>query len=293
MLQHCLICTDLKDGLQRLTKFVDSLEHSGLTEITFLHSVPLWTQGEIPRVDNDKIKEVKTYFDSQLSYTSQTIKVNVEVVSGEAVNNIIDLVNKQNIDFVILGTSIRSAIQESLFGSTATNLTKKLQIPVMILRPQLISIFRIEELALRCEHLNRFWLLPYKGGKSSRYLIDQVKKSCEKQCLNTHRQILLLTVVEDISRSQLLVENNIVEAKKELITIKKELESVGLDVVDCLVKKGDPISETLNVALEYDISTIAIADDRDNILLDWTIRSFGQEILHRSWFPLLYFPLEK
>jgi hypothetical protein len=100
-------------------------------------------------------------------------------------------------------------------------------------------------------------------------------------------------VVEDISRSQLLVENNLVEAKKELARVKGELESVGLDVVDCLVKKGDPINETLNVALEYDISTIAIADDRDNILLDWTIRSFGQEILHRSWFPLLYFPLEK
>jgi len=293
MLQHCLICTDLKDGLQRLTKFVDSLEKSGLTEITFLHSVPLWTQGEIPRIDNDKISEVKAYFDSELSYTSQTIKVNVEVLSGEPVNNIIDLVNKQNIDFVILGTSIRSAIQESLFGSTATNLTKKLSIPVMILRPQLISILRVEELALRCQHLNRFWLLPYKGGKSSRYLIDKVKASCEQQCLNTHRQILLLTVVEDISRSQLLVENNLVEAKKELAQVKGELESVGLDVVDCLVKKGDPINETLNVALEYDISTIAIADDRDNILLDWTIRSFGQEILHRSWFPLLYFPLEK
>ncbi len=293
MLQHCLICTDLKEGLQRLTTFVDNLEKSGLTEITFLHSVPLWTQGEIPRIDKDKIDEAKSYFESNLNYNSSTIKVNIEVVSGEPANNIYDIVQQTNIDFVILGTSIKNAIQEGLFGSTATNLTKRLKIPVMILRPQLISTFRREELALRCEHLNSFWLLPYKGGKSSRYLIDRLKKHCQQQCLNTHRQVLLLTVVEDISRSQLLVENNFVEAQKELLKIKAELETVGLDVVDCLVKKGSPIPETLQVALEYDISAIALADDRENILLDWTIRSFGQEILHRSWFPLLYFPLEK
>ncbi|AFZ46575.1 UspA domain-containing protein [Cyanobacterium stanieri PCC 7202] len=292
MLQRCLICTDLKDGLHKLTRFVASFEHSGLKEITFLHSVPVWTEGEIPRIDYERIEEVKNFLSSQLENVPDTIKVNIEVISGDATPNIIETVEKYNIDFVILGTAVRTAIQEGLFGSTATKLTKKLKVPLMILRPQLISVYRDEELALRCKHLNRFWLVPYKGGKSSRYLIDKVKEYCQKETIKTRHQILLLTVVEEVSRSPILLENRLENAEKDLAVVEQELKDLGLEV-QSLVKKGDPITEILDVALNYDVSAIAIADDRDNILLNWTVRSFGQEILHRSWFPLVYFPLEK
>ncbi|MGY6529697.1 MAG: universal stress protein [Cyanobacterium sp.] len=292
MLQRCLICTDLKDGLQKLARFISSFEHSGLKEITFLHSVPLWTEGEIPRVDQDKIDEVKNFLSSQLENVPDSIKVNVEVLSGEPTTNIIETVEKNNIDFVILGTTVKTAIQEGIFGSTATKLTKKLKVPFMILRPQLISVYRDEELALRCKHLNRFWLVPYKGGKSSRYLINKVKEYCQKESLKTQHQILLVTVVEEVSRSPLLLENRVENAQKDLAKVEQELKDLGLEV-QSIVKKGDPILEILDLALNYDVSAIAVADDRDNILLNWTVKSFAQEILHRSWFPLVYFPLEK
>lgn len=292
MLQRCLICTDLKDGLHKLTRFVASFKDSGLKEITFLHSVPIWTEGEIPRINYEKIEEVKNFLSSQLDNIPDTIKVNIEVISGDATSNIIETVGKYNIDFIILGTALKTAIQDGLFGSTATKLTKKLKVPFMILRPQLISVYRDEELALRCQNLNRFWLVPYKGGKSSRYLIDKVKQYCQQETIDTHHQILLLTVVEEVSRSPILLENRMANAQKDLAVVEQELKDLGLEV-QSLVKKGDPVTETLDVALNYDISAIAIADDRDNFLLNWTVRSFGQEILHRSWFPLVYFPLEK
>lgn len=287
MFKRCLICTDLKEGLQRLTKFVDHLGAGGLEEITFFHSVPLWTQGEIPRIDKDKINEAKAFFTNSLPSIPDGITVNIEVASGDASQNIVETVKKFNCDFVIIGTALKNAIQEGLFGSTATKLTKKLKVPLMILRPQLISIFREEELALRCRHLNDFWLIPYKDGKSSNYLIKRIKQYATDKIIAEGHKILLLTVIEDISRSPLLIEDNFNRAKKELEKIKQDLEALGMNV-DYLVKKGDPIPETLKVALDYDISAITLADDRDNIFLDWTLRTFGQEILHRSWFPLFY-----
>ncbi|MBF2056687.1 MAG: universal stress protein [Cyanobacterium sp. T60_A2020_053] len=287
MFKRCLICTDLTEGLQRLSKFVEDLGAGGLEEITFFHSVPLWTQGEIPRVDTDKINEAKAFLNNSLPSIPDGMTVNIEVASGDASNTILEAVKKFNCDFVIIGTALKNAIQKGIFGSTATKLTKKLNVPIMILRPQLISIFREEELALRCRHLNDFWLIPYKGGKSSNYLIKKIKQYATDKVISKGHKILLLTVIEDISRSPLLIEDNFNRAKKELEKIKQDLDSLGMDV-DYLVKKGDPIPETLNVALEYDISAIALADDHDNILLDWTLRTFGQEILHRSWFPLFY-----
>ena len=63
--------------------------------------------------------------------------------------------------------------------------------------------------------------------------------------------------------------------------------------METLVVKGNPFLETIKLAFEYDISAIAICDDQDHGILDWTVPSYAQEILHRSWFPLLYFPLPR
>ena len=292
MFQRCLICTDLTDGLQRLVKFVDSLANGGLTEITFFHSVPVWDEGEIARVDTEKIEEVKTFFTSLLKSTSEQVKVNIEVPSGDVIANITQAIDKYQVDFIIIGIPYRRAWKESIFGSTSLQLTKKVQIPMMIFRPQLISVYREEEIALRCQHLNQFWLIPYNDSQAGRYLIEKIKDYARQKPVPAQQKCLLLTVVEDTARSQVLIDNHFQEAEQKLSGIKAELEAMGIEV-ETLVTKGNPFQETIKVAFDYDISAIAIADDKDHGILNWTLTSYAQEVLHRSWFPLLYFPLVK
>ena len=292
MFQRCLVCTDLTDGLQRLIKFVDSLADGGLTEITFFHSVPVWEEGEVPRVDTEKIEEVKAFFTSLLKSTSEQVKVNIEIPSGDVVENIIRVIDKYQVDFIITGIPFRRAWKEGIFGSTSVQLTKKVKIPIMIFRPQLISVYREEEIALRCQHLNQFWLIPYNDGEAGRYLIDKIKDYARQKPVARQQKCLLLTVVEDTARSQVLIDSHFQAAEQKLSSIKVELEALGLEV-QTLVTKGNPFQETIKVAFDYDISAIAIADDKDHGILNWTFSSYAQEVLHRSWFPLLYFPLAK
>lgn len=291
MFQRCLICTDLTDGLQRLVSDVKSLADSGLTEITFLHIVPLWEEGQVPRINVEEIELAKEKLSSALAYSDDEVKVNVEVTSGNIIDNILKVIKKYKPDFVITGTPLRSSLQERIFGSTTMDLTKKVKIPVMILRPQLISVYTSEEMKIRCSKLNDYWLVPCYDIDNTRYLLERIKFYAKEKPSTVKHKYLFLVVIDDVSRSDLIVENSVKDAQQKSEVVKKELESLGLEV-EVIVTTGNPLQETLKAALTHDIHAIAIADDQDS-LLDWTVKSFTQEVLHRSWFPVVFFPFNK
>lgn len=291
MFESCLICTDYKDGLQRFLSYASALGESGLREITFLHNVPLWNKGQVPREDKEKIAFMKEKFNSSLK-PSEGVKVNIEITSGLVTENILKAIKKYQPQCLILGTSLRGITEDRIFGSTTMNVVEKINIPIMILRPQLISVYTSEELELRCRHLNRCWLVPCYDVDKAHYLINQLKTFATSKCSIAPHKYIILAVIDDVSRSEILVKNRIEEVETKLNEVKEELQSLGLEV-EVMVKVGNPILETLDVALTEDISAIAVTDDREYGLLDWTIPSFTQKVLHRSWFPIVFFPYHK
>jgi nucleotide-binding universal stress UspA family protein len=288
MFQRCLICTDFTDGLQRLVYFVPSLAKSGLKEIVFLHSVPVWEEGEVPRVDQEKIAQVKESLSPALQNIPAKVTVKVEVPSGEPLETIPKVVADYGIDVILTGTPLRSSWQEKIFGSTSMELAKSVDVPLMIFRPQLISVYTEEELDLRCQHLCRYLLIPYNDEKTAHYLVERIKDYAAKRPENSLQKCLLVWVIDDTARSSILIEHRIQEARSKLTQIKAELEALDLEV-EVQVRIGRPLNEIIEMAYVYDISAIAVAADRDHGLLEWTVPSFSQEVLHRSWFPLLFF----
>ena len=79
MFQRFLICTDLDDGLQRLVNFVPSLAVGGVQQLTFLHSVPVWEEGGVPRPDTEKIEAARNFLSQAKQAVSDGIQVNLEV----------------------------------------------------------------------------------------------------------------------------------------------------------------------------------------------------------------------
>lgn len=295
MFKHCLICTDFTDGLQRIVHFVSALKQDGFEKVTFLHSVPIWEEGEIPRVDKEKIEEAKIKLSPALENIPEGMSVNVEVLSGNADENILQVVNKYDIDFIITGTPLSSSWQNLLFGSTTAKLTKKLDVPMMVLRPQLVTVYREEELVSRLAHLNSYWLISYQHHSHDDDLIQKIKDYAADKTHKFIPKCLVMSVVEDVSRSELLIESHLQEAKVKLNQIKQELESVGVQV-ETMVKKGNLTEEIFETAFTYDISAIVVANDRDDKVIDrilnFTLGSDSQHLLNCSWFPLIYFPIK-
>ena len=293
MFQSCLICTDFTDGLHRLIDCVPSLAQSGLKKIVFFHSVPLWSEGEVPRIDEEKIEEGKQRLQRAGDNCPESVEIAVEVISGKPLDTIPRLLKKHPVDVIMMGSPIRTLAQEKVFGSTSAGLAKLTAQPLNIIRPELITTYTREELALRCQHLYRYLLIPYNDSKTARYLIDEIVKYAKDRPENSLKQCMLMSVIDDSGRrASLVAEQRIEDAEKSLAKVKAELESLDIEV-NTLVKQGNPLKEITTAALDFDISAIAIATDYRNNLLQWTVRSFANDVMRSSWFPVLLFSPKK
>ena len=289
MFQRALVCTDFSDGLHRLVDFVPSLVQSGLQQICFFHNAPLLKEREIPRVDEEKAQKARDRLSVALQNSPADVEIQVEVQTGRPIDNILKLAKDHQTDVILLGMPSRSLLNEKLFGSTTMGLAQRCTTPLLTLRPQLISTYTTEELDLRCQHLFRYFLIPYDGSKAAQYLVEQVKRYFKAHPNPVLEQCLLLWIVDESGRRELRGGSQVADAEAKLTTVQQDLSALGI-MVKTEVRVGNPVTETLSAAMDHDISAIATSSNSLGKLLEWSIPSFTGEILRKSWHPVLYFP---
>ncbi|RMF21738.1 MAG: universal stress protein [Cyanobacteria bacterium J083] len=292
MFRSCLICTNFTDGLQRFIGCVPDLAKSGLEKIIFFHSVPVWEEGEVPRIDEEKMAQARARLAPARQKVPLGVEVIIEVVSGKPLDTIPRILEKHPVDVILTGTSIHSLLEEKFFGSTTKGLARCTEIPLMIFRPQLLITYTIEELSLRCQHLWRYLLIPYSEGKAGNYLIEKIKQYAKNRPANSLEKCLLISVVEESGRARNMIPYRLKEAEAKLREIQQELVDLGLET-QIKVTQGNPFQEILAAALDFDISAIAIANDYRSSLLEWTVPSLAENIMRNSWFPVLFFSPKK
>lgn len=292
MFKRLLICTDLVDGLQRLVDFIPSLAVGGVEQIVFLYVAAISADQAVPHVDESAIAAARKRL--TVSNVPEGVEVKIEVQSGQPIERILSMIATHQSDIIFVGAQSRSLLTEKLFGSTTTSLCQRIKIPVLILRPQLLSTYTIEELDLRCRHLFRYFLIPYDGSSVADYLIEQVKQAARDRAPDSLDACLLCWVVEGGGRralSALMKEEETKKAKAKLEQVKGELAALGLEVTTQLLY-GEAVPEILLAAQEFDISAITIASDSFGKLMELSVPSFAGELLRRSWHPVIYFPMK-
>jgi nucleotide-binding universal stress UspA family protein len=289
MFQRLLICTDFSDGLHRLVKFVPSFAASGIKRLVFLNSVPFIDCEGVPRADVKKIEQARERLGIALNHDVPDIDVHIDVESGRSVDLILKAVEEHAIDLILMGTPTRSLLAEKLFGSTTVELAQRLTVPLMILRPQLIATYTSEELELRCRHLWRYLLVPYHGSEASKYLLQRLKQMMQQPSIAL-QQLHLCWVVEGIRRRDVPIHYQIEKAQQELESVATALATLGVSIDAVEVREGDPIVEVLAAAQMADVSAIVTTSTNANKLLKWSTPQFTDELLRRSWHPILYFP---
>lgn len=292
MFKRAIICTDLEDGLHRLVNFVPNLALSGLKHITFLHTTALLTDREIPRPDKEKVEHANAILSRALENCPDGVEVNIDIQSGRPEDHIFKSIKANSPDLLILGTESRSQLTEKLFGSTTVNLCKRLSIPIMILRPQLVSTYTVDELKIRCENLFRYFLVPYDDSKAANFLVQKISQSAADRPTDSLQHALLVWVVDKVTRRSLrdVAQYQLQEAETKLAEAKANLTNAGLDV-ETLVKRGEAIPEILSAGMEHDISCITISSSSFGKLAEWSSPSFAGQLLRQSWHPVIYFPM--
>jgi nucleotide-binding universal stress UspA family protein len=283
MFHRILICTDFTDGLQRLVRFVPQLAQGGMQQITFLHIAPMTEDISVPKPDAAKIEQARTQLAPALEQIPDGVEVQIEVESGKPVDVILRTVKKYQSDVILMGTQSRNLLTEKLFGSTTAGLAQRSTVPLMAVRPQLISAMTSEELNLRCQHLFRELLVPYDDGDAAKYTIAEITKRAD----DSHT-CNLCRVVES-SRYELSAAEEQRIISESLEPAQAQLQAAGLQA-EIELRKGSAITQILQAAQERDISAIAISSNLSNRAFG-SVPSFAAELLRRSVYPILLFPI--
>lgn len=292
MFQSGLICTNFSDGLQRLVEYVPELAQSGLKQIIFFHSIPAWKQGRIPSAHDPEIIEARQKLEPALKEIPDGIDVKIEINPGRPHEAILELLKKYPIDVIFTIPPSINGTNEQIFGQPTLDLAKATNIPLMLMRAELTSVYMNDELALRCQHLWRYLLIPYDDGDAAQYLISQIKEYATKHRDHQVQECLLLWVLHNKGRDAELSKIRQQEAQTKLNSIKQDLEALNLKVAT-EVRIGEPILEITKVAVEKDISAIAFSMLHRNPFLSFTAPSLGTSILSQVWFPMIFFSPKK
>ncbi|MBD1876508.1 universal stress protein [Nodosilinea sp. FACHB-131] len=289
MFQRALICTDFTDGIYRLAQFVPSLAAGGFKSLVFFHSVSVDSEREIPRNSPELLEKPRQRLQALLRDLPNDIDVTVEVQMGRASESILRLAKKHQSDVIFLGSPTRTLLEEKLFGSTTANLAEKTTIPVVILRPQLVSTYTTAELKLRCAHLFRYLLVPYNGTQGGKSLLKKIQQQVKNNPNSVLERVRLVWVVDENVRRELRGDNSLKQAEQELDQLQSELAALNL-VVNTTVVEGSPLIEILKTAEMHDIGAIATCSSNLGGILKWSAPSLTREILRSSWHPVLFFP---
>lgn len=289
MFQRALICTDFNDGIYRLAQFVPSLAAGGFRSLVFFHGMSVESGPEIPREDLEILEPARQRLQELLREAPDDIDVTIEVQLGRASDCILRLAKQHQVDVIFLGTPTRTLLEEKLFGSTAATLAEKANVPIIILRPQLVSTYTTAELELRCVHLFRYLLIPYDGTQGGKNLVQKIHQQVKNNPNSVLERVRLLWVIDDGVRPELHGDNPVQQAQQELDALQATLAELNL-VVNTTIVKGNPLEEIRKTAELHDISAIAISSRAAGGILQWSSPSLTREILRCSWHPVLFFP---
>ena len=288
MFHRILICTDFTDGLQRLVHFVPQFAAGGMQQAVFLHVIGLREDVGVPKPDAEKIDRAQAQLAAALDQVPTTIEVHIEVQTGRAIDLIVRTAKIYDCDVILMGTQSRSVFTETLFGSTTAELTRRTSIPLMTLRPQLISALTTEELNLRCQHLFRGLLIPHDDSEASRQTIAQIAKLAKP---DIPQMGYVCRVIDESGRYQLSPAEEQRLITETLEPAQAQLQAAGVET-EIELRQGNPIAQILLAAQEKDVSAIAISSNASSRGL-LSVPSFAAELLRRSLHPVLFFPIPR
>ena len=143
-IKKILFPLDLTENSSKILPYVLSISEKYDSIVYLLHVVQdlnRWGKLYVPHPSMDKfqkeaIEVAKKAMDKVCENQLQSCpNFQKRVVSGDAVDEILKVVESEDIDLLIMGTHGRKGLEHTIFGSVANNVLKKSPVPVLVINP--------------------------------------------------------------------------------------------------------------------------------------------------------------
>ncbi len=256
MFNKVLFPTDFSANAHKTLECIGEIP--GVKEAVLLHVVAIpsgvfdskhgWIQG--PQVEDAKIRleDQKEHLES-LGF-NVTTKVEI-ITSGHISQSILETADKENVSLIVMNAHGKSLIKGLLLGSVPLDVIRHAKTDVLLMRYKLAESLEGEKSEKYCERIFSKVLYPTDFSEPAEEALSFVKN------LKGIEEIGLVHVVTK-GETEVEIDANVQEAKKNLEEIKDELSGAEFSVKD-YVRVGNPAEEICSVAEDEDASLIAIS----------------------------------
>lgn len=194
------------------------------------------------------------------------IDVTFESRSGKIYDQINQIADEKDAEFIIMGTNGTVGLKKRFIGSNALRVVKQSSVPVI---------------TIKGKHHN-------KGCKTIVLPLDLTKETREKVgkaiefALSFDSQIVIVSVLETKDDYQL---NHL---RRQMVQVHRYIEDHGVKVTSDMIEKNGTVAETIIAfANEAKGDLLMIMTQQENDFTDLFIGSQAQEIINKSDIPVL------
>jgi len=194
------------------------------------------------------------------------IGVTYEVRNGKIYDQINQVAEEKDAEFIIMGTSGGSGLKGRFIGSNALRVVKQSTVPVITIKGK--------------HHTKgcKIIVLPLDLTKETR---EKVGKAIEF-ALSFHSKIVIVSVLETKDDFQL---NHL---RRQMVQVHRYVEDHGVQVTSDMIEKNGTVAETIiTFSKEVQGDLLMIMTQQENDFTDLFIGSQAQEIINKSDIPVL------
>ena len=297
---------------QRFSKILVPLDGSAFSEMASIYAASLVKNQEVELIllhvlasESHEILEVEQqYLDRRAETINMIIeaqtrsgatkpKVKIEIVAGNAADEILGFIRNSGINLIIMATHGRSGITNLVMGSVANKLVRASEIPVLLLRPD--GSKRADQDANGARKV----IIPLDGSRIGESAVS-LAQTFISNFGDKQSEIILLSVCEpnpvqsgypiivsEAEQAAVVKEfKHELEAEKYLSRMAKIVKNDGFNVSTEIVT-GDPAAKIIEQACENAVNLIAMATHGRSGITRIAYGSVAEAVIHRTKTPIL------
>ncbi len=277
------LCYDAMNALLDLRRA--DLEHVIFLNVIERDKVAMKRGSGYLKEEEVKLKETANirFIDWAENLFEMGMEVGAYIEVSTLIPEILKVVDNEAPDLVVVGRSHKGALEQLYSRSDITELTRRTKVPILVFKHMLEDNILPEQIFKR----------PLFATSWSSSSTDAV--SCLKGLGEVIGQLHIMHVVNESdlkAKDSHEVQKVRKFERKRLDGLADEFEAAGIDTKPH-VYVGDPETEILKAAKEYQASMIIIGSSERNAILERWMGSISRNIADKSIYPCLLFPVVK
>lgn len=287
MLSSILVATDASEASDRIVECVRGLAQVGSRRAALVH---VFHVRDVGGLYESLEREIRPRLEKQAAVLREAgFAVEIETPLGFPASELHRIARERGAQLIVAGSHGASLARDKVLGSTVSELLHQLQLPMLLIRIQMLEENGGARCRAACEELFRSILFPTDFSDNAEHaflFLEHIAREARPRVTLLH--------VQDRSRIERhlkhrLEEFNQIDAER-LAGMKVRLEQCGAAEAATEIAYGLPIEEILNRARSGDFSLIVMGAQGRGYFAEVFLGSVANQVARLAPLPVLFVP---